>query len=455
MFKLQRSTSYTMNAVILSLIFAGILAVLNFMGSRHHKRFDFTEQKLFSLAPQSIKVVKSLKDEVKITGFFKAQEKPLFDDLVNKYVYHSNKIKVNFVDPDKDVALAKQYKVKKYQTIIVERGKRETRVEALSEEKLTNAMIQVGKDKLPVIYFTKGHQEKEIQDQDREGYAQVRDALKEEGYEVREVSLLETGDMPFDCDVLVLAGPQKPFLPRETEIILEFLKKGGSLMVLLDPEGGKLGVESILTQVGITAEDDVVIDPIATLFGQNAASPVVSSYGFHDIVKEQKLASFYPLSRSLTVAKALPNKNIKVTPIAKTSSNSWGETTPIKSGKAKFDEGKDHKGPLNLAIVAEGNWTGSSKKEEEMRLVVFGDSDFVNNGSFEFSGNGNLFLNSIAWLNSDESTISIRPAAASSGKKLMMSPSDVRLVFILTVILIPLAVIGSGVGVWWFRRRVA
>ncbi len=455
MFKLQRSTSYTMNAVVLSLIVFGILAALNFVGSRHYKRFDFTEQKVFSLAPQSIKVVKSLKEEVKITGFFKAQEKPMFEDLVNKYTYHSNKIKVNFIDPDKDVALAKQYKVKKYQTIIVERGKRETRVESLSEEKLTNAIIQVGKDKLPVVYFTKGHQEKEIQDTEREGYAQVRDALKEEGYEVKDVLLLETGRVPADCDTLIIAGPQKPFLSKEAEVISEFVKKGGSVMALLDPESGKLGIESLLTEVGITAENDVVIDPIATIFGQNAASPVVSSYSFHDIVKEQKLASFYPLSRSLTVAKTLPNKNIKVTPIAKTSPSSWGETASVKSGKAKFDEGKDHKGPLNLAVAAEGNWTGSSKKEEELRLVVFGDSDFVNNGSFEFSGNGNLFLNSVAWLNSDESTISIRPGAASSGKKLMMTPADVRLVFILTVLLIPLAVIGSGIGVWWFRRRVA
>ena len=90
-----------------------------------------------------------------------------------------------------------------------------------------------------------------------------------------------------------------------------------------------------------------------------------------------------------------------------------------------------------------------------MRLVVFGDSDFANNGSFEFAGNGNLFLNSVAWLNSDESTISIRPTAATSGKKLMMTPKEVWFVFVVTVILVPLTVIGSGVGVWWFRRRVA
>src|SRR3989338_9789302 len=215
-------------------------------------------------------------------------------------------------------------------------------------------------------------------------------------------------------------------------------------MILLDPESGKLGIESILTDVGITAENDIVIDPVATIFGQNAASPVISSYGLHDIVKEQKLASFYPLSRSLTVATTLPNKNIKVTPIAKTSSRSWGEISSIQSGKVKFDEGKDHKGPLNLAVAAQGSWTGSPKKEEELRFIVFGDSDFVNNGSFEFSGNGNLFLNSVAWLNSDESTISIRPTAAISGKKLIMTDAQVKFVFVLTVILIPLAVVGSG-----------
>ena len=365
MFKYKRSTSYTMNAILLSLIVLGILAVLNFMGSRHFKRFDFTQQKLFSLAPQSIKVVKSLKEEVKITGFFKAQEKPLFDDLINKYTYHSNKIKVNFIDPDKDVALAKQYKVKKYQTIIVERGKRETRVEALSEEKLTNAIIQVGKDKTPVVYFTKGHEEKEISNAGREGYTQARDALREEGYDVKDLLLIEKGTVPLDCDVLIVAGPQQPFLPKETQVILEFLKKGGSAMVLLEPESKKLGIESILTDVGIIPEEDVVIDPMSTLFGQNAASPVVSTYSYHDIVKEHRQASFYPLSRSLTVAATLPNKNIRVTPIAKTSPSSWGEVSSIQSGKVKFDEGKDHKGPLNLAVAAEGSWTGSSKKEEE------------------------------------------------------------------------------------------
>ncbi|HBQ20908.1 MAG: hypothetical protein A2Z91_08645 [Deltaproteobacteria bacterium GWA2_38_16] len=453
-FQLQRSTSYTLNAVILGFVVFGILALLNFMGTRHYKRFDFTQQKLFSLAPQSIKVVKALKDEVTVTGFFQAKEKAQFDDLLNKYTYYSDKVKVKFVDPDKDVQIAKAYNVKKYQTMIVEKSKRESRFEGLSEEKLTNAIIKVGKEKTPIIYFTKGHGEKEIKDTDREGYSLVQNQLKESGYEVKDLLLLEVNEIPKDATGVVIPGPQKPFLPKEADLILAYLKKGGRAIILLDPESKKIGLDPVLASVGITAQEDLIIDPVATLFGQGAATPVISTYSGHDIVKEQKIASFYPMARSLTIAPTLPNKNIKVESIGKTSTNSWGEVGSVKSGKVKFDEGQDHKGPLNLAVAAWGNWDGSSKKEDEMRLVVMGDSDFANNRSFEFAGNGNLFLNSIAWMIADETAISIRPNQASQGR-LMLTPWQVRTIFIVTIILIPLIVLGSGTVVWTLRRRVA
>src|SRR3989338_6760496 len=410
-FQLQRSTSYTLNAVILGFVVFGILALLNFMGTRHYKLFDFTQQKLFSLAPQSIKVVKALKDEVTVTGFFQAKEKAQFDDLLNKYTYYSDKVKVKFVDPDKDVQIAKAYNVKKYQTMIVEKSKRESRFEGLSEEKLTNAIIKVGKEKTPIIYFTKGHGEKEIKDTDREGYSLVQNQLKESGYEVKDLLLLEVNEIPKDATGVVIPGPKKPFLPKEADLILAYLKKGGRAIILLDPESKKIGLDPVLASVGITAQEDLIIDPVATLFGQGAATPVISTY-------------------------------------------SWGEVGSVKSGKVKFDEGQDHKGPLNLAVAAWGNWDGSSKKEDEMRLVVMGDSDFANNRSFEFAGNGNLFLNSIAWMIADETAISIRPNQASQGR-LMLTPWQVRTIFIVTIILIPLIVLGSGTVVWTLRRRVA
>ncbi len=457
--EMKRRTTHGLNAATLTLIVVGILAVINFVGFRHYHRLDFTKQKSFSLAPQSIKVVKALKEEVKVTGFFKSQEKPIFDELIDKYKYHTNKLVIRFVDPDQDVATAKLYKVKRYKTIIVEKdirpqGKKEIRIEDIgenAEEKLTNAIIKVGKEKMPIVYFTKGHEEKEIKDADREGYSVVREALEEAGYVVYDLSLLEKGEIPGDLSALIVAGPQKPFLPKEIELIETYSKSGGRVLFLVDPTDRELGLESLFQKVGVSVRRDIVVDPISTLFGQGAATPVVSQYSSHEIVRDLKLASFYPMSRSLEIKNPLPHKEIKVESIADSSPNSWGETAGLKSEKVRFDEGKDHKGPLHLALASHGKWAGGDR---DMRWVIFGDSDFVNNRSFDFSGNSNIFLNSLAWLVEDETSISIRPNVAGTGK-FVMTPQQIRIVFLLTVVFVPLAIVGSGIFVWLSRRKLA
>lgn len=455
---MKRSTIYSLNAVTLSLIVLGIFAVINFVGYRHFKRFDFTKQKSFSLAPQSIQVVKALKDEVRLIGFYEAKEKAMFDDLLNKYKYHSNKIVVEFYDPDKDKGVAKKYNIKKYRTVVIEKGKRETRVEDVTdengEEKITNAIIKAGRESTPVIYFLKGHGEKDIHDQDREGYSVAQGELKDEGYEVKSLSLLESGKIPKDSRALIIAGPEKPFHPKELELISDYFKNGGRGMIFLDPLDRPTGIETFLSKAGIRAENETIIDPISTIFGQSAATPVVSEYTGHDVVRGLKEASFYPLARHFTILPELPNKNLKVEAVARTTPNSWAEGGDLKPGKVKYDEGKDRKGPLNLVVAASGKWQGGNEKET--RLLVFGDSDFSNNRSFEFAGNGNFFLNAVAWLVGDESLISIRPPkiAGASGK-LIMTPRQVQFLFMLSVVVVPLVIVGSGIVVWLRRRKLA
>ncbi len=461
---MKRSTIYSLNALTLSLIVLGIFAVINFVGYRHFKRFDFTKQKSFSLAPQSIQVVKALKDEVRIVGFYEAKEKAMFDELLNKYKYHSNKIVIQFYDPDKDKGAAKKYNIKKYRTVVIEKGKRETRVEDVTgengEEKITNAIIKAGREATPVIYFLKGHGEKDIHDQDREGYSVAGEELKDEGYEVKSLSLLESAKVPSDSRALIIAGPEKPFHPKELELISDYFKNGGRGMILLDPTDRPhrpaTGIETFLSKVGIRAENETIVDPISTIFGQSAATPVVSEYTGHDVVRGLKEASFYPLARHFTILPALPNKNLKVEAVAKTTPNSWAEAGGLKEGKVKYDEGKDRKGPLNLVVAVSGKWQGGKDDEKETRLLVFGDSDFSNNSSFEFAGNGNFFLNAAAWLVGDESLISIRPPkiAGASGK-LIMTPRQVQVLFMLSVVVVPFVIVGAGIVVWLRRRRLA
>jgi ABC-type uncharacterized transport system involved in gliding motility auxiliary subunit len=85
------------------------------------------------------------------------------------------------------------------------------------------------------------------------------------------------------------------------------------------------------------------------------------------------------------------------------------------------------------------------------RLVVLGDADFAANRSFDFLGNGDLFLNAVQWLADRESWIELRPRAGTE-RPVILSRQQGRALMVLVVGLLPLGVVGAGFAVWWKRR---
>jgi ABC-type uncharacterized transport system involved in gliding motility auxiliary subunit len=95
------------------------------------------------------------------------------------------------------------------------------------------------------------------------------------------------------------------------------------------------------------------------------------------------------------------------------------------------------------------------KKEEKPskgQIVVFGDSDFAENGYFNLSGNGDLFLNTVNYLTEEEPLISVRPAKTPV-RPLSLTPTQAQMLFLVPMVLMPLAIIAAGIGVWRSRRK--
>ena len=100
-------------------------------------------------------------------------------------------------------------------------------------------------------------------------------------------------------------------------------------------------------------------------------------------------------------------------------------------------------------MAAAGSTTGANKG----RFVVFGTARWAQNNLMNSNalGNRDLFANSINWLSSDEDLISIRPKETEN-QTLNMTGQRGTLMFWLSVVVFPLAVVGMGLGTWWQRR---
>ena len=456
----SRLAQHGTNTIILVSVVLGILVFTNLLIHRHKQRFDFTEDNLFTLAPQTKKFVADLPREVKLTAFFQTEtpEKAAFKNLIQGYLEKTKKIEVTYVDPDKNPSITKQYGVTTYGTIVFESGKKETKIQNATEENLTNALLKVTRDEQKVIYFLEGHGESQIEDMENNGYQNAKKNLEQDGFLVKPLLLLQTGIIPEDASTLIIAGPKKPVQQEEQKALKTYLEKGGAIMFLLDPES-KHGMEEFLKNWGIQLGGDIVIDPLSKLFGGDFAAPVVNQYTAHDITSDFSLATIFPIVQSV---QEIPNSKVETVELLKTSNNSWGESD-FKSGTVKFDADSDRKGPVSVAVVASKllETEESDKEKKDLQehkkpqpkatMVVIGDSDFANNRYSNFSGNGDFFLNTVSWLAEEESLISIRPKKRKN-TPIHLTRSWGTTIFVLGIFVFPGIVASVGIRIWWRRR---
>jgi ABC-type uncharacterized transport system involved in gliding motility auxiliary subunit len=488
----RKSFLYSSNLLLVIVLVLAILVLLNFFLSRHNFRLDFTEAKLHSLSDQSIQVLKNLKKDVQIKGFFREGNygRSKLEDLLKNYGYYSKKIKYEFIDPDKNPGLVKAYGITQDGTTILEASGKENRITTSTEEDLTNALIKATRESKKVIYFLEGHGEHSIEQTEEVGYSFAKDELQKLGYEAKKLTLALSETFPQDCALLVIPGPQKDLLPNELETIQGYIYKGGRVFFMADPEVAP-GLVPYLGGLGIKLENDVVVDTISRLFGGDYFMPVITDYEAHEITRNFRYATFFPYARSVEPVDPKP-EGITTSLLGKTSPNSWSERQ-LDQKQVTFDKEKDKQGPIPLAVVAtiqvkpeekkaetqeavgekaepqkpaEQKKADEKKSEEnsldempvpepkkEGRLAVFGDSDFASNRYYGLSGNGNLFLNAVNWLTEESDLISIQPKT-SSPRTVQFTPSQGRLIFFVSVVILPLAILILGISVWLRRRSL-
>ncbi|MGH7829347.1 MAG: GldG family protein [Candidatus Binatia bacterium] len=452
----RRSARYGLRSLLYSLIFLGILVMLNFLSSRYHHRWDFTEARVFGLSSQTTKVLGQLSQDLEMYAFFEKGENPGAIDLLKTYTYHSPKVKFRAVDPDRHPEMARRFKIQQANTLHIRYGRESTNVTELREEAVTNAVIKLTKAGKKNVYFLTGHGEPKIDDRENtQGYAAAKDALENENYQVQELLLSAQERVPGEAALLIIAAPQKPLLDHEIKAIESYVKNGGRLLILLPSVGGN-GLGDFLKEWGVDVGEDIVLDQVVRLFAGPSlgVEPIADTYSAdHPVTREFKERTIFPLVRSVEPSRSA-REGLEVASLVQTSPTSWAENDldgVFKQGNASFGQ-QDKRGPVSIGVAVTADLKKAGmEKDGDAKIVVLGTAGFANNRFINIFFNRDFFVNVANWLAGQEELISIRPRSVRSSR-VHLTENEGTAVFYLSFLILPEILFIIGLAVWWRRR---
>lgn len=455
----RRAGRYGSSAVLSAAASLAIVALLAFLTSENQVRLDWSEAGLHSLSDQTLGVLEGLDQDVEIVAFYPPLEAAKVRDVLDRYTYVSDRVRIDYADPNARPDLVERHGVdaeKLAQGVVrVSIGAESVDVDEPTEENLTNSLVKLTRTGEKTVYFLEGHGERGISGEgsaEAPGFSGAADALRNENYRVESLLLATRGEVPEDADVVVIAGPVRPFLPEETRILERHLRGGGAMLVLVDPRANT-DLYGPLEEWGVTLGEDVIVDRVQGLFGR-ATTPFAAGYGEHPITAGMRDVTMFHVARSV---KARPGAGDFVE-LVLTGEEAWGETNLdlfFAEGRAELG-GDDVRGPVPMAVA--GTLGSEAEGEEapqpgaEPRLVVFGDADFASNQLLGAALNRDLLVNSINWLLGDVEFIAIRPKSSrASGRQL--TAEQVSNIRYLSLFVLPQGIAVAGVFAWWSRRR--
>src|SRR5204863_3129430 len=212
------------------------------------------------------------------------------------------------------------------------------------------------------------------EDTERKGYSEAKKGLENQGFRVETANLASQAKVPDDAKVAIMAGPTTVPLEQEMQFVTDFLNRGAGFLAMVDPSPAP-GLEGFFKSWGVQVDNDLVLDVSGAgrLMGARPHIPLVLKYESHKITDRFKPMTFFPLARSVGPSKETVS-GVTVESLFKSNPNSWGETD-LRNAEASFDEKKDLKGPLSLAVAVTKEVKPATEKEPAVkaRMVVGGD----------------------------------------------------------------------------------
>jgi hypothetical protein len=309
----------------------------------------------------------------------------------------------------------------------------------------TAKLLAVESLRQPKAYFLQGDGEPSLSDSGDNGYMKFGAILNENNITNEPLELSGGNPVPDDCNLLIIAGPRGAFSETELQKIDQYLAQGGRLFMLFNYYSLKkpAGLDAIFARWGVAVMNDVVQehDPHDT----SGEDVIIYNFNPHPVVNPLTgLAVQLILPRPVGILNSQnpPADAPKIDALVFSSAQSTLMGDPSAAPRSY---------PLMVAVEQKAV-PGVANTHGTTRMVVVGDSFFLNNKYIESLANRDFAGYAVNWLLDRTmllNGIGPRPITEFRLKMTQAQQTDVRWLLLGAL---PGAILLFG-GIVWFARR--
>ena len=470
--------SRTLSLVLL--ILAAFLGINTGMKVLDLTPIDLTQEKLYTLTDESKERVKDIDKDVHL--YFVGYTDDNADlALAKQYKDANERIVAEAVDSKSRPDLVEKYGIQDTGSagIIVECGERSkvltstdlvtydtttSQTISIAEEKLTSAIISVTTDDIPKVYFLEGYSDFTL------GYNlyYLNVYLQNEITEVDTLNILSTGNVPDDCDTLVITSPTQDFNDTTKTAIINYINRGGNILWLnaaMAVSTDLPNVNEVLALYGVNPFDvGVIRETDSSKMVANSPDLVIPNLGYSKITEDiysNGIILANPTRININ-EDGLEDLKVVETDLATTSEGAYFRTD-FSNSSADAAEG-EATGPFVVGAELEKTITDANEETGAAAvtstLIIFGENYFISDYPFtqesqysaiqESAYNKDLVLNSLAYLSDREEDITARKSTGTVTYTATEQQDTIVRIIIFTV---PAIIILAGLIVWQKRRR--
>jgi len=444
--------------ILFVLLLSGIASASGYFAIRYSIQRDMTHNASNSLEPVSAEVLEQLTGPVNVTVYATEHDARLGDirkiirDFLSLYQRYKPDIKLVFIDPEKEAGKTRAAGVQLNGEMVVEYAGRSEHLTRINEQIFTSALLRLAHRRDQTVMYLDGHGERKLDGIANHDLGEPFGAkLRQNGFRLNSLNLALAQEVPANISVLVVTHPQLDLMPGEVDKLLRYVDRGGNLLWLVDAEPLR-GLERLAEKFDLLLPPGIVIDPAAAEMNVPTTWSLGASYSPHAVTRNFNLITAFPEARSITWNE---NPEWEHHMLVEVAARGWVSRYPVKeklhdenllSGRP-FDKQHDTPGPAVIAVAMQRNIN-----DREQRIVVVGSGAFLSNSFAGNGGNVDLGVNMVNWLAGEEHLITLQPRAARDSN-LVLGKTQLTLISVGFLVVVPLLLALVGGVMWWKRRR--